>query len=542
MTRVSGKQTVARATAVVMAATVVSKLLGFGREAALAAVFGASRVTDTYLVAAVIPSLLYAVVGAAITTVGIPVLSEYLYREEKRLELASLVWSSFHAIAMLLLLLCVVAVPLAPWLVKLLAPGFGPDQAGLTAKLVRVMLPATIFMGLSGWAQGVLNTHKHFLIPAAVGIPYNIILITGIFLSGFFWGIGGVAWATVLAIASQFFIQVPVLRGLGIRYRPVLNLRHPGLTKMAALVLPVLVGVGAGQLNVMVDRILASSLAEGSISALNYAQKVLQIPQGLFAAPLITVLYPSLAERGAVGDLEGFRERLSRGLGALAFLAVPLLVGVIVLRRELVAFLFQRGAFDATDAHMTAVALLFYTVGLLFLVWRDYLARAFYALQDTATPMWTGLCSVVVNIGLNLVLVRYLAHGGLALATSIAALVGCTLLLILLRRRLGRLGGRYFLVETAKVTVAAMLMGAVVWWLNVAAEMPFGRVAQYAAKFLGSGLAAFGTLGLRIIVLGLAGALVYAGICRLLGVREMFYVWRLVSERMRRWKDYRTGI
>ncbi|GEA17226.1 murein biosynthesis integral membrane protein MurJ [Moorella sp. E306M] len=528
-----GKQTVARAASVVMAATVLSKLLGFGREAALAAVFGASRVTDAYLVATVIPSLLFAIVGAAITTVGIPVLSEYLYREEKRLELASLVWSSFHAIAALLLVICFVAVPFAPWLVRLLAPGFGPDQAALTAELVRVMLPATVFMGLSGWAQGVLNAHKHFLAPAAVGIPYNVILITAIFLSGSFWGIEGVAWATVLAIASQFFIQVPVLRGLGIRYRPVLDLRHPGLTKMAALVLPVLVGVGAGQLNVIVDRILASGLAEGSISALNYAQKVLQIPQGLFAAPLIIVLYPSLAERGAVGDLAGFKERLARGLGALAFLAVPLLVGVIVLRHELVAFLFQRGAFDATDARMTAVALLFYTLGLLFLVWRDYLARAFYALQDTAMPMWTGLASVAVNIGLNLVLVRYLAHGGLALATSIAALVGCALLLVFLRRRLGRLGGRYFLLETARVNVAALVMGAVAWWLNVAAELPFNRLAQYAAGFLGGGLAAFGTLGLRISVLGCAGALVYAGACRLLGVREIFYVLGLVRERMR---------
>lgn len=536
MAGVSRRQTVARATAAVMAATVVSKLLGFAREAALAAVFGASWVTDAYLVAAVIPTLLFAAVGAAITTVGIPVLSEYLCREEKRLELASLVWSSFHAIVALLLLACLAAVPLAPWLVRLLAPGFGSDQAGLTAELVRIMLPATLFMGLSGWAQGVLNAHKHFLAPAAVGIPYNLILITAIFLSSSFWGIEGVAWGTVLAVASQFFIQVPVLRSLGIRYRSVLNLRHQGLKKMVALVLPVLVGVGAGQLNIIVDRILASGLAEGSISALNYAQRALQIPQGLFAAPLITVLYPLLAERGTVGDLDGFKERLARGLGALAFLVVPILVDVIVLRRELVAFLFQRGAFDATDARMTAVALLFYTMGLLFLVWRDYLARAFYALQDTATPMWTGLASVAVNIVLNLVLVRYLAHGGLALATSIAALVGCALLLVFLRQRLGGLGGRYFLPETGKASMAALVMGAAVWWLNEAAKIPFGRLSQSASAFLGGGLAEFGALGLRIIAVSCAGALVYAGACRILGVREMFYVLGLVRERMR-WKQ-----
>jgi len=260
-------QTVAGAAAVVMAATVASKILGFRREAALAAVYGASRVTDAYLVAAVIPTLLFALVGAAITTVGIPVLSEYLHREEKRGEFASLAWTSFHAVAGLLLGICVLAIPAAGLLVGLLAPGFDADQAALTAGMVRIMLPAIVFMGLAGWAQAVLNAHRHFLAPAAVGIPHNVILIAAIFLSGVFWGIEGVAWATVLAIASQFFIQMPVLVKMGIRYRPVFDLRHPGLKKMAVLVLPVLVGVGAGQLNVIVDRILASGLAEGSISA-----------------------------------------------------------------------------------------------------------------------------------------------------------------------------------------------------------------------------------------------------------------------------------
>ncbi|MEW6572175.1 MAG: murein biosynthesis integral membrane protein MurJ [Bacillota bacterium] len=529
---IPGRQTVARATAVVMAATLVSKLLGFGREASLAAVFGASRVTDAYLVAAVIPTLLFAVVGAAITTVGIPVLSDYLHQKEKQAHLTSLVWSSFHAVAGLLLLLCLVALPFAPWLVKLLAPGFGPEQAALTTHLVRIMLPATLFMGLAGWAQGVLNAHKHFAAPAAVGIPYNLILIAAIFLSGALWGIAVVAWATVLAIASQFFIQVPVLVRIGIRYRPVFDPRHPGLKRMAVLVLPVLVGVGAGQVNLVVDRILASGLAEGSISALNYAFKVLQLPWGLFAIPLVTVLYPSLAEHSAVGDLEGLRERLARGLGALAFLVLPLAVGIIVLRRELVVFLYQRGAFDAVDAQMTAFALLFYTLGLLFIVWRDYLARAFYALQNTATPMWTGLVTVGVNIGLNLILVRYLAHGGLALATSIAALVGCVLLLVLLRRCLGHIGGRYTVRETGKVAVAAVLMGAAVWWINGfgLALLGWPALGDAVTGLLGGGgLANFAVLGLRLVFLICAGAAVYAGACGVLRVREMSYVMGLIS-------------
>ncbi|WP_338825135.1 putative lipid II flippase MurJ [Moorella humiferrea] len=534
MNVLSSKQTVARATAVVITVTVISKILGFGREAVLAAVFGASQVTDAYLVALIIPSLLFAVVGAAITTVGIPVISEYLYQEEKRVQLDSLLWSSFHTISGVLVLICLIAFPFAPWLVKLLAPGFSPEQAALTVGLVRIMLPAALFMGLAGWAQGVLNAHKHFLVPAAIGIPYNLILITTIFLSGIFWGIKGVAWGTVLAIASQFFVQLPVLRLLDIRYRPIFDFQHPGIKKMFRQVLPVLVGVSVGQLNVVVDRIMASGLVEGSISALNYALRALQIPQGLFGASLITVLYPLLSEKSAAGSLDGFKEKLARGLETLAFLMVPLLVGMIVLRRELVAFLFQRGAFDATDASMTSTALFYYTLGLLFLVWRDYLAKAFYALQDTVTPMFTGIISVVVNIGLNLMLVRHMAHAGLALATSVAAMVSCVLLIALLRKKLGHLGGKNIFFEIAKITLAALLMGIIVWWLNIEIRYPISFLTHEISVFLRQSLASFVALGLQISVLVCTGIVVYACACRILGVKEIFYVIELIRKRIKK--------
>ncbi|MEW6459381.1 MAG: lipid II flippase MurJ [Bacillota bacterium] len=167
----------------------------------------------------------------------------------------------------------VVAWPLAPWLVRVLAPGFAGEQAELTALLVRVLLPAVVFMGLAGWAQGVLNAHQRFAAPAAVGIPYNLIIIAAILLSGRWWGIEGVAAATLVAIATQFLIQLPTFARLGLSYRPLFDLGHPGLRRMLLLAGPVIIGVGANQLNVIVDRMLASGLAEGSISALNYARR-----------------------------------------------------------------------------------------------------------------------------------------------------------------------------------------------------------------------------------------------------------------------------
>ncbi len=519
---------IARATAIVTGATILSKILGFGREVALAAVFGASAATDAYLVALVVPAVFFGIVGSAITTVGIPVFSEYLHQPQKRRELNKIIWASFHALLIVFAAAVVIGLALAPWLVKVLAPGFSPAQASLTVGLVRIMLPMVILMGLVGWAQGVLNAYQHFTMPALMGIPYNIIMISGIFLAGACGGIYGVAWATLFATVSQFLIQVPALYRYGITYRWTLNWRHPALRRMLLLAGPVLIGVGANQLNIVVDRILASGLAEGSISALSYAQRALGIAQGLFAVPLITVLYPTLTERTALTDLNGFRRALGRGTTLLAFLLLPLTVGLVVLRHDLVQFLFQRGAFDANDTRMTAIALFFYALGLIFLVWRDLLNRAFYALQDTVTPMWTGLAAVASNVVLNLILVRYLAHGGLALASSIAAGIACLLLFSCLRRRLGRIGGLFLLHQTVRIATAAFFMGIVVWWLDV-----YGLDAAGWAVFAGrlglgaGGLGGFVLQGLRLGVLIAAGGLIYTICCRLLKVKEMEFVFNL---------------
>lgn len=419
----NGRQ-VAGAAAVVVVITVVSKVLGFAREAALAAVFGASAALDAYLVAMIIPSLLFGVVGATITTVGIPVFAAHIHDPARRGELPGLLWSTFHGMLLFLGLTVLAVWPMAPWLVAVLAPGFEGEQARLAVFLVRVLLPAVVFMGLAGWAQGVLNAHQRFTAPAAMGIPYNVIIIAAALLAGGRWGIAAVAAATLAAIAAQFLIQLPTFRRLGLAYRPFFDPRHPGLVRMLLLAGPVLVGVGANQFNVIVDRMLASGLAEGSISALNFAQKALNLPVGLFALPLVTVLYPSLSRQNVEGDAAAFRETVARGLSVLGFLMLPMTVGLIVLRADFVRFLFQRGAFDAADAAMTGTAVLFYGLGLPFIVWRDYLNRAFYAAQDTATPTWTGVAAVAINVGLNLALVRVMGLGGLALATSAAALAG----------------------------------------------------------------------------------------------------------------------
>jgi len=537
---VNGKM-IARATVIVMIGAILSKLLGFGREVALAAVFGAKAATDAYLVAMIVPAVFFGIVGSAITTVGIPVYSEYLHQPEKKEEFLSLIWSSLHIMTLVLAIFVLMGLPLAPWLVKILAPGFSPGQAAITTELAKIMLPMIILMGMAGWAQGVLNSCQHFTVPALMGVPYNIVMIGGILLAGIFAGIKGVAWATILATATQFFIQVPALYRQGFSYKLELNWRHPALRKMFFLIGPVAIGLGANQLNVIVDRLMASGLVEGSISALGFAQRVLSFVQGLFAIPLITVLYPFLTERKALNDPVGFQKVLDRGLTHLAFIVLPLSIGLIVMRFDIIQFIFERGAFDRHGTQMTAIALLFYGLGIVFLVWRDLMDRAFYALQDTVTPMWTGLAAVVVNVVLNLLLVRYFAHGGLALASSIAAGVACLLLFLTLHSRFGYRGSRALFSEIARITAAALFMGAVVWWLGLHIQSPS---LFNMGGWLGSGGGIFSKgimlRGLRMGFLVVCGGLVYVISCWLLKVKELGLILELLKKNeVSSWLSYR---
>lgn len=527
------KRRLARSAAIVAGASLGGKFLGFFRELAFAAVFGASALSDAYFLALTVPVVFFGVVGSAVTSAGIPVFSACLHQAGKKNELPAVVWGSFHALVFILAGIAILAFGFAPWLVKILAPGFSTGQLQTTLTLLRIMLPMLIFIGLAGWAQGVLNAFGHFTLPALMGIPYNLIMIAGIFLAGACGGIYGVAWATLLAAASQFFIQVPGLFRQGVVYRRFFDWRHPDLRQMFFLSLPVLAGLATGQMSVVIERAMASGLTEGSISALSYAQKALGIAQGLLTVPLVTVLYPSLSEKAAFFDREGFHRWLGRGLTLLAFLLLPLAAGLVVLRFDLIRFLFQRGAFDAGDTWLTALALLFYAPGLLFQAWRDILNRAFYALHDTVTPMWVGFVALASNVLFNLLFIRFFALGGLALGSSLASVLACLLLFFSLRRRTGRFGDPHLPGEIVRILAAALLMAAVVWLL-AGFVFPPGNWGSYAGNPHLSGGVSWGGFvlaGLRLIILAAAGGLFYGVCCRVLKVREMDFVLELLKRK-----------
>ncbi|MEW6227539.1 MAG: murein biosynthesis integral membrane protein MurJ [Bacillota bacterium] len=428
-----------KAAGIIASVSIISKVLGFGRETSLAAVFGATYATDAYLVGQTIPMLVFAAVGAALGNTFIPVFSQV--RQDRGREAAFRMASSVINATVVLSLACVVvgeafASPLA----RLVAPGFRGPVHALTVSMSRIMFPMVLFQGLSGILTGMLQTEGNFAVPALVSLAFNAVLIAAILGLGPAFGIGAVAAGTVAAVAAQALLQVPALVRLGYRWEPVLDLRDPGLRRIGALVGPVLVATAVGQVGMVVDRVLASGLVEGSVAALNYGNRLMGLVPGVFGLAIITVMYPTLAGFAAARDWTRYGRAFAEAVRMINFILVPVAVGMAALRVPLVRLAFERGAFDARATEATAWALLFFCAGVGVFTVRDTVNRAFFALQDTTTPMIVGAVSVGINIVANLLLVGPLQHGGLALGTSLAAVFGVGVLLWRLRERVRAMG------------------------------------------------------------------------------------------------------
>jgi putative peptidoglycan lipid II flippase len=329
----------------------------------------------------------------------------------------------------------------APLVVRLVAPGFSGETYEIAVVMSRILLPGLMFMGLSGLSAGVLHTKKNFVTPAIVAFPSNLIIIVGAVFFGVRYGIVGLAWATIVGIASQFLIQLPAVARTGVFTRDKLLWKHPGLKKMAVLLPPVLLGGAALELKSIIDRVFGSLLPEGSIAALNFSNRIYLLPHSILILALLTVIYPTLVELHVEAKVKEFKETLRQGIGLMIVSITPMMAGLIVLRVPVVRLLFERGAFDVAATESTAFALAFYSLGLVGVGWQLLMNRAFYAMKDTVTPMVVTLVLVVMNIVFNWFLIKPLGHGGIALGTALSINVGTVLVWYLLRKKIGPFGG-----------------------------------------------------------------------------------------------------
>lgn len=492
-----------------------SKMLGLIRESTLAATFGATGITDAYKIAFSLPNIFFAVIAGAIGQTFIPVYADYLKDGdvEKNNRFIN------NLISWLIICSVVLLVPLylfLPAVIGFIAPGFSPATMGLALELAFIMLPAAMFFILSNLASAYLQSHNRFIAPTLVWYPHNLFIIGSILVGGAY-GIKGVAWGSLFAFASMLVIQLPSVHKAGFRYKFVLDHKDKGVRQIVKLSGPVVIGVCFTQGYIVIDRILASGLSEGSITALDYANRVNSLTYNIFILAIATVLYPSLAN--AYDNRERFRLLIGKALRIMALIALPVTMGLIILRRPVIQVLFEHGAFNAEDTLVTTYALAGLSVGIIGIAFREILNRAFYALKDTRTPMINGIIAIIFNVVFSVVLIRVAGIGGLALGTSLAAIISGAMLVYKLKKKMGSIGGAWIVAGLLKTAVATLFFSGAVYlsyWGFTAWVGQESTVVRLMA----------------MAVSGLTGLLAYVGILLLAKMEEIAELKTMVMNRL----------
>ncbi|MCR4391460.1 MAG: murein biosynthesis integral membrane protein MurJ [Candidatus Acetothermia bacterium] len=413
--------------------TILSRITGLVRDAAVAYVFGASASYDAFLVALFIPNALRQLLGeGGLAAAFLPVYA----RAKEHGEGDALARSTFALLFVILPPLCLVGALLARWYVPILAAGFPPEKMAQAVNLAQWLFPLIGFVSVAALSGGILNAHGRFFLPALAPAALNLSMVVGaVFLSRWLRPpIFGLAAGALVGGVGMVAIQLPFLRGQILGRWPVWP-PHPDLGDVGRRLLPVLGGLMVAEVNTLVDNRLASYLADGSIAVLQYAMRLFQFPLGVVAASVAAVALPRLAQHVARGEEQGFRTALARGFLVTAACMLPAMAGLLVLGRPILAMLFQRGAYTAADTLRTYGALAGYLAGLWAYALMYLFSRAFFALGRPALPVLAGAVALALNVGLNLWWVRIWGTFGLALATGIAGWADALLLGIILWRR-----------------------------------------------------------------------------------------------------------
>jgi putative peptidoglycan lipid II flippase len=518
-TGTSANRQIARATGTVMAAFALSNLVGLVRQILILRAFGTDRALDAFYAASTYPDLIFSLVaGGALASAFVPTFTGFLARDNPRSawKLAS---SVVNIVLLVLIGLSIGSALLAPQIVRYgLAPDFAASEQALAASLLRILLISPAIFGVSGLVMGILNAHQRFLLPALAPSMYWLGMIFGMLFLAPAMGIYGLAWGAVLGAALHLVIQMPDLIKLPARsYLAGLGLDNPAVREVGRLMVPRLLGVGVVQLNFVVNVIIASGLTEGSLSAIKSAWQVMTMPEVVIAQAIAIAALPTFSAQVGRGDTAAMRSSLAATLRGMVLLSLPASLGLILLRRPLIALLFQRDAFDPHSTDLVAWALLWYAAGLLGHNLVEILSRAFYALHDTKTPVLVGAGAMTLNVVFSFGFtaafaeIGWMPHGGLALSNSAATALEMTALLLLMRRRLNGLQGGGVGRSLTQAASAALLMSlSLLLWLQLRAPVWL--------------------LGLGGAALGVA---VYFAALRALKVPELDAVYRGVMRRLR---------
>jgi putative peptidoglycan lipid II flippase len=506
-----------RSASIIATGTVASRVLGLVRDVFIAALFGATSARSAFVIAYSLPFFIQRLfLGGTLSIVFIPAITQVLLRGDDE-ETRHVVSSTFSLVLLIGAAMVVVGVLAAPVLVPAAAPGYlrtNPQVLPLAVGLTRVMFVSMVFLALSAFATGFLNAHREFTIPAVAPIVFNIVIIAGVFVFSHRMGMGifGVAVSFLLGWAAQFAVQLPAACRAGLRFRWRADITHPAIREMGRLALPAMLGLAIIEINSNVGRFFASFLLPKPgvdyIAVLDYAFQLVQAPVGVFAVSLATALFPTMARHAAGSSPDALRETTSLGIRGVLFTMMPVMAAMLGMSELIVRVVFQRGEFVPAATSAVAWGLLGYAVGTVPYAAYYIVTRTFYALHDTRTPVRIGVYMIVLNAVGDFVLMRWLGHTGIALATSIVSISNVAWLLWVLRGRLGSIDGRAILRTAVRTGIAAAALAATVLG-TLRALAPF----VHPTHFRGAAV--------ELIVALAAGGAVYLGACAVLGVREM---------------------
>ena len=503
----------ARAALLIALGNVISRILGLARETVIANLFGATEMVSAFRVAQTIPIMFFdLLVGGMISSALVPVFSEQAERDRAALwHLASLVLS----LAVVVLGVVVLILELVtPQIAFLLAGGFDPALLQVTARLMRITIPAVFFLSLSGIVTGLLYALKRFALPAFTAAIFNatIVIVALVGAVQFDWGIETLAFGLLLGSALQVGLQLPGLRDARLRFE--IDLHHPALRRIGKLYLPIILGLVISQTAIALDRNFASRTGEQSIAWMQFATTIIQFPLGLVSAAISLAILPTLsrlatANGDPVDSNNEFMDTLAGGLRLVLILIIPATIALFVLAKPIVQLLFEHGDFTPVDTQQTVLALRFYLLGLTFAAIDQPLIFAYYARQNTLTPALIGLLGVGFYLIAALLptLFRPLTMTDLVLANSIQ-LTGHALVMLWLINRVAPLGGRGLAATAVKAGAAAVVMGAGLWRV-----LPILTTWLPTERFTGEAL--------LVGLLGLLGGSIYLLILMMLRLPEL---------------------
>jgi len=512
-------KSIAKSASIISFATLCSRLLGFIRDVVIARLFGVYIYAQAFVIAFKIPNLLRDLVGEGATNAAfVPVFSEYTVKHSKKefWELANVVLNLLLVILMVITLLGIIFSPL---IVRLIAPGFisDPYKLATTVRLNRIIFPYILLISLTAYSMGILNSLRHFAIPAFAPCLLNISIIVFALLFG--EGIKGLALGIMIGGVLQLAVQIPVLYKKGFRLALFKKFKHPAAKIIGKLMLPRILSSCIYQLNNFVDSIfgsLAWIVGEGGVAILYFAYRLILFPLGIFSTALSQAILPTFSTQALEDNYAQLKQTLTFGLRATFFVMLPASIGFMVLAHPIISTLFSGGRFDAYSITYTANALFFYSIGLFAYGATRILQSCFFALKDTVTPTKVAALALVINVVLNSILMFPMKISGLALATSLSGITTFFVLFFILKKRLQPFNIRGISSSFVRIFVASLGMGAVCYFIS---QKNIILVNGILGRFINLGL---------VIILGLVSYLLF---CFIFRVREMQELWRWLSKK-----------